>query len=146
MSVSIPSMTRTLFAIVLLGLVAMTACESQDASASNPSNGFSVNSSDPANVVDAVFEAAKTGNASLLKGLCNPAGTFDLDARRICDYASGFDKEGEFPMFFARGKRNGEVQQSGDQASVPFLFGPNGDKPDTMDLVKRDGKWYIECF
>jgi hypothetical protein len=105
-----------------------------------------VDRSDPKNVVEAIFKAAKTGDASHLQGLCDPKLTTDIDARRICDYAAGFDPEGEFPMFFASGRIVGNRRETDDWAEVPFVYGPNGDLLDTMVLAKRDGKWYLEAF
>lgn len=105
-----------------------------------------MNRSDPRNVVDAVFQAARSGHPAFLEDLCDPLPPTQIDVRRICDYAAGFDPEGEFPMFFANGRLVGSVLEQGDQAWVPFYFGPNGDRLDTMELVKREGKWYLERF
>lgn len=107
---------------------------------------FAVDHADPQSVVEVIFVVARGGDARLLSGLCDPTGQADLDTRRICDYAEGFDREGEFPMFFGEGKLDGAAVVLGTQAWVPFLFGPNGDERDTMELVNREGKWYLEQF
>jgi hypothetical protein len=109
-------------------------------------DGFQVDHDNPSSVVEAIFVVAKGADAKILGGLCDPNGQVDLDVRRICEYAHGFDPEGEFPMFFGEGKVAGPHQILGDRAWVPFLFGPNGDKRDTIQLVRREGKWYLEQF
>lgn len=136
---------RMYLSLIIQGMLLFTGCETSEADATSAA-AITVDHTNPASVVEAIFQAAKTGDASLLQGICDPSGNAHLDVRRICDYANGFDKEGEFPMFFAEGRLNGDAYISGETAKVPFLFGPDGDKPDTMDLVKRDGKWYIERF
>ena len=103
--------------------------------------------SDPSQVVSTIFEVARgTVPPTVLAQLCDPGGENDLDTRRICDNARGFEPEGEFAMFFRRGKVNGPAVINGDVATVPFLFGPDGDEAELMDLVKKDGKWYLSAF
>jgi len=55
------------------------------------------------------------------------------------------DKE-PFATFFSKGKINGNATIEGDKAQVPILFGPDGTKDETMNLVKKDNKWYLQSF
>ena len=108
-----------------------------------------MNSKIPANVVNAIFYAARTQDFQILGELCDPEGKGDGDTRSICDLA--FSKENEeFVEVFKNGKVSGsttnESNEYGDFAAVPILFGPKGDKKETMNLVKRDGKWYLSSF
>jgi len=115
---------------------------------------FTLNSKIPANVVNAIFYAARTQDFQILGELCDPEGKGDGDTRRICDLA--FSKKNdeytreEFVEVFKNGKVSGsttnESNEWGDFADVPILFGPKGDKKETMNLVKRDGKWYLSSF
>ncbi len=131
--------------IILLAL-GLQACGGASAPIETASPG-GFDQSDPSQVVSVLFEVARgTVPATVLSQLCDPTGESDMDTRRICDNANGFDPEGEFAMFFRRGKLNGSAVIDGDNASVPFLFGPDGDEAEMMDLVKKDGKWYLSAF
>lgn len=132
-------------ALVSLALGTLAACgaEVQD----RTERDVAVDHSDPRSVMETVFKVARgEAEATVLAGLCDPLARHDLDVRRICDYAAGFDPSGEFPMFFAEGKLVGEPYGEGDRAWIPFVFGPEGNKIDTMELVQREGKWYLEQF
>jgi hypothetical protein len=131
---------------VALGIVLMLpSCENEPTPNAH-STEYIVDYTEPRSVVGAIFAVANGANPKLLEGLCDPSGECDLDVRRICDYANGFDKNGEFPMFFAAGKVIGQQAIVEQRAFVPILFGPNGDLRDTMELVQKNEKWYLERF
>ena len=113
---------------------------------SQPAAGSSVDQSDPAKVVQAVFDAAQTQSFVALASLCDPQGQNDKDTATICAMTADHSDKDSFVTYFAKGKINGEVAVSGDRAQVPFLFGPNGDQQETMSLIQRDGKWYLLEF
>ncbi|MDX2174549.1 MAG: DUF4878 domain-containing protein [Bacteroidota bacterium] len=103
-----------------------------------------VNSS-PESVVNSVFEAAKTGDISNLSKLCAPNGEGDGDTKRLCALKSA--TEDDFDKYFKMGKISGNVEITDDtHAKVPIMFGPDGTKAETMNLVKIDGKWYLSGF
>jgi hypothetical protein len=104
--------------------------------------------STPEGVVQAIFDAAQSGDFSALGDLCDPQGESDGDAQIICDAATDEASQEEVARFFAKGKITGDAEISGDgnQALVPFLFGPDGDVEETMVLIKRDGQWYLLGF
>src|SRR5690606_35866799 len=90
----------------------------------------------PQSVVSAIFHAASTGELEALAGLCDPMKENDGDTRRICEVAAADEAgQAEFKSYFAAGKLNGEPQVEGDRAEVPFLFGPDGTREETMVLV-----------
>ncbi len=101
-----------------------------------------VDQSDPKKVVQAVFDAAQTKNYALLQNLCAP--DCDSDCKMICQLSA--ENEDEFLKYFSKGKITGEAKINGDKADVPFLFGPQGDKEETMRLVKVDGKWFLQSY
>lgn len=108
---------------------------------------FVLDQSNPENVVNAIFEAAKTGNLDLLTGLCDPMAENDGDTRRMCAANEANDQEKEeFITYFKDGKIAGEVLIEGDEARVPFLFGPGATENEEMVLINRDGKWYLYSF
>jgi len=102
----------------------------------------------PEGVVQAIFDAAQSGNFASLKNLCDPLGENDGDTQMICDVAADDTNREQFVQYFAAGKINGEViiSPTGDQAAVPFLFGPDGNSEETMELINRDGQWYLFSF
>jgi len=98
--------------------------------------------STPEDVLNTIFDAAKTKDYSKLATLCDPDA--DNDSKHICDLKDE-DKD-SFIQYFSKGKVNGNAVITGDAAAVPVLFGPDGTKAETMNLVKKDGKWYLKSF
>ena len=126
---------------VSLVLLAFSGC------GNSKSAPFALDASDPTSVMEAVFTVARgEAPASVLAQLCDPEGQNDADTRRISAYSAGFDADGEFPMFFAEGKINGDVIILEDSADIPFLYGPNGTDVESMKMIRRDGKWYLFQF
>jgi hypothetical protein len=105
-----------------------------------------VDFTDPVKVVQAIFDAAKNKDIVILTTLCDPEGENDGDTRRICDVAKDTRKLDEFVLWFSKGKVTGEAVIEEDRARVPFIFGPDGNKKEEMNLIKRDGKWYLYSF
>jgi hypothetical protein len=108
----------------------------------------STSANTPVDVMLAVFEAARTGQFDGLAELCDPRGENDGDTQMICDLASDETHRDAFVEAFANGKLMGEAQISPDgmAAEVAFAFGPEGDQEETMELVNRDGQWYLFGF
>jgi hypothetical protein len=106
----------------------------------------SVDFTDPASVLEAVFTAAQTEDFAVLSGLCDPQGENDDDTALICAITAGHPDKDSFVQYFALAKIAGEAAVEGDRAEVPFLFGPEGDQEETMGLILRDGKWYLSGF
>lgn len=112
----------------------------------------------PQDVVNTLFEAAKTDNPALLKGLCPPNQSNDGDTDCVCALASGYQPHKcaedshnhmlwkEYVEYFERGKINGEVRIGGNYAKVPFVFGLDASRSETMGLVLVDGRWYLMSF
>lgn len=101
---------------------------------------------DPASVLQAVFRAAQSGDFSQLAGLCDPLGENDGDTADICAMTADDDLAASFREWFATGQITGEAAINGDQAELPFTFGPNGDQDETMTLIRRNGRWYLSGF
>ena len=97
-------------------------------------------------VVSSIFFAAQNGQSDHLAGLCDPEGSSNKHARRICSQTVGGDDWDAFVSQFAKGKLIGEARISGDRAQVNFVFGPNGTSPETMELVRRGDKWHLSAF
>lgn len=101
--------------------------------------------SDPEQVLKAVFKAAKSGDYTGLSDLCDAEG--DGDVKRICDIENQTEaKQEEFNSYFKTGKIVGEPEIEGSDAKVKFTFGPEGDKDEEMNMVKKNGKWYLSSF
>ncbi len=111
--------------------------------------GNAIDQSKPEAVVRAIFAAAKSGDFTSLKVLLPPSGKCDGDVKNVCGVDEANDKgKAEFRAYFEKGNVTGtaEISEDGNKAAVDFLFGPTGKKPETMNLVKEDGKWYLESF
>ncbi len=96
----------------------------------------------PEAVVNTIFDAAKNKDYSKLSTLC--ADDADGDSKSICNLPE--ERKESFVEYFSKGKVNGSAQIEGDNAKVNILFGPDGTKEETMNLTKKDGKWYLVSF
>ena len=106
----------------------------------------SVDFADPASVVQAIFAAARAQEYALLSSLCDPLGEHDGDMDLICTMNEDHPDKESFIAFFANAQVAGEPVIDGDQAQVPVLVGPDGDQEEIMNLVQREGKWYLLGF
>ncbi len=116
---------------------------------SGEKSGIVIDQSKPEAVVTAIFTAAKSGDYSALKSILPPSGKNDGDVRQVCAVADAEEKVVKsFRSFFQKGKISGEPRISSDglKAEVDFLFGPDGTKKETMNLLKEGGKWYLGSF
>lgn len=99
----------------------------------------------PKGVAEAIFEAARSGKYAGLAALIDTEA--DGDSKRIGDVAKADEKhQAEFKTYFEKGTVSGEPTIEGDKAAVPILFGLNGKKPETFNLIRRNGKWYLQSF
>ncbi len=120
--------------IVAVGLITGTGCSA------------SLDQSSPEGVVNAVFHAAKSGDATHLSQLCDPRGDNDGDTRRICKLTNDGEDWKRFVEYFADGSVGTDVRTAGSRAVVPFKFGPGGTKSEEMKVIEVDGKWYLSSF
>ena len=117
-----------------------SACKGKSGSAAD-------DQSTPTSVANSIFDAAKSGDYSKLKNLCNASLEPDIDSKKICEVADGDDKlKSMFKEYFAKGKMVGEATIEGDDAKVNILFGPDGTKEETFSMKKKDGKWYLMSY
>lgn len=128
---------RVVFAALLL---AACAKEIQDPRSAE------VNFRDPKSVTAQIFYAAETGRTEHLHGLCDPIGENDIDTQRICDVHPGSPDWEPFRRNFAHAHLNGEPRVNEEHARLDFLFGPEADQSETMQLVRRGGRWYLSSF
>lgn len=128
-------MLRRWIALVLIG--GLGACATNAA----------IDQTNPESVVQAIFSAANSEDFVAVKDLCDPQGENDSDTQDICNLADGDPEfQQEFVKYFAKGETTGDVEIKDDQAMVPILFGPEGDREETMVLVKREDNWYLSSF
>ncbi len=128
------NMKKATSIIVVIAVVMITACNGKS---SDPQ-------SSPRAVAEAIFDAAKTGNYQGLAALIDTDA--DNDSRRIAQAATDEATQEEFKKYFAKGKVNGEPVVNDDKASVNILFGLDGTNEETFEMVKKDGKWYLQSF
>ena len=105
-----------------------------------------VDFTNPASVLMAVFDAAASGDYTNLAGLCDPMGENDGDTALICEITAEHEMASDFAAYFGNGRINGNLIINGDHAELPFLFGPAGDQDSTMNFILRDGNWYLFDF
>jgi hypothetical protein len=71
----------------------------------------------------------------------------DRDAKDVAGIATApVDRQAEFRKLFGTGKVAGEVVVRGDGAEVPILFGPDGTREETFQMVKRGDRWHLQQF
>lgn len=100
----------------------------------------------PLTPLEKIIAAAREGDPSGLADLCDPDGTVDSDARRICeaspDDARAWDL---FRAWFAHARIGGFVPRPGDPdelARVSIVFGPDERRAE-VTLVRRGARWYL---
>ena len=109
----------------------------------------------PNAVLEEIIRAAKTHDFSNLHKLCPPDGSNDGDTQKyICDIDSGSKaQKKEFISYFKDARITGEVVYRSfdgiEKAAVPFWFNhPGGESRsnETMNMIKMEGKWYLQDF
>lgn len=128
-----------------LALIAAILCAGCAEDIADPISG-DVDFANPKSVLGSVFYAARTGEIGHLASLCDPRGTANHAVQRICALEAQSSDLGSFRANFARARLNGEPRISGDTAVIKFLYGPKGTDRETMTLVRRDGRWYLQSF
>ncbi len=98
----------------------------------------------PRAVAETIFNTAKSGNYDALASLIDSEA--DSDSKMIAQAAVDKKIQEEFKTHFKNGKIVGDPVINGDKASVNILFGPDGDKEETFEMVKREGRWYLQSF
>lgn len=109
-----------------------------------PALGAAADHSTPELVVGAIFTAAKTNDAAILRGLCDPEGEADGDVTDLCEIPES--EFAEFVQFFANGSITGPavVAPDGNTARVPNSFGPpDNQQAETIVVVKRGDAWFL---
>lgn len=130
---------KTLICSLFIVATVFTACKGKSGSGDAQST--------PAGTANIIFDAAKSGDYSKLKTLCDASLDQDTDSKKICEVADGDEKlKNSFKEYFAKGKVVGEATVEGDNAEVKILFGPDGTKDETFKMKKKDGKWYLMSF
>lgn len=106
-----------------------------------------VDQSRPQEVVQAIFDAAASGNLEHLRHLAAPNGMADGDVERVSTVADASpENQASFRDYFIKGQLQGDPVIDGDWAKVDFTFGPDGNKRETMNLRRVNGKWFLESF
>jgi hypothetical protein len=115
----------------------------------------------PENVMYTIFQAAKTGEVEILKSLLPPFDSkkgkipCDVDCKALCNPGNESMKTelkgnylslSSFKDYFSTAKMSGDPIIVGDEARVPFLFGPKLENKETMNLQRINGKWYLLSF
>lgn len=126
--------TTTIVAIAF-AIMAGAACNS--AGTQNPQDS-------PRSVAETIFNAARSGNYDGLPVLIDADA--DSDSKMIAQAVTDKNIQEEFRTHFKNGKVVGEPVIKDDRASVNILFGPGGDKEETFEMVRKDGKWYLLSF
>lgn len=105
---------------------------------------------DPLEVVERMFEAARTRSPALLHGLCDPLGGNDGDTATVCSLTLDAAEWPQFLRAFEHGRVAGQADYGREgqarTATVPILFGPDGDAEERIVLVERNGRWYLSAF
>ena len=119
---------------------------------------YKIDFKDPKSVVNAIFYAAENKDFEILGSLCDPNGKGDIDTKSICGLSESTetgvvgDKTTRTNLITSlkKGKLVGIVTYGSYEgtktARVPFLFGPNGKTEETMNLIQRNGNWYLSSF
>ena len=106
-----------------------------------------LNQSTPRNTVEEIFRCARTGDYSQIHLLCDPLGRGDGDTKELCSInLQSQAQKIEFRNFFKLAYTIDQKIIKERGAEVNFKFGPRAQKNETMRLIKRNGKWYLNSF
>lgn len=130
-------MLKTTGLVVLTALLAAPTTAAQEAGP---------DFTDPVQVVEAIFEAARTQDPAILPDLCPPDDANDGDTESICNVKRDGELWDRFVEWFAKGEVTGAAAIARDRATVPFRFGPDGMREEEMRLQLIDGRWYLASF
>lgn len=138
------SMVGTVLAMALLySSVLLTAgCEKKIVDPKREVVDFA----DPKSVTAAIFWAAEHDDDRHLASLCDPQGHNDEDTARVCALTRTSPDWAAFRAAFAGAHLDGEPRVSGDHAAIYFVYGADGRDSETMELVRRDRRWYLSEF
>jgi hypothetical protein len=115
----------------------------------------------PENVMNTIFQAAKTGEVGVLKFLLPPYDNAqgkvpcDGDCKALCnpgndrmrdELGHNYIELHDFKSYFSKAKIIGSPTIIGNKAEVKFVFGPNLESNETMNLQRINGKWYLSSF
>lgn len=98
----------------------------------------------PERVMNYIFEAAKKEDFSNFKYLCDPYSENDSNVNYVC-YAGLMLEQGKNELIanFSSGRIIGEPKIQDDRAEIEFAYGPNSDRLEKANLIKRNEKWYL---
>ncbi len=137
-------MKTIIYALFIMAAM-ITGCNSKSESADAKSTVDA--QSTPEGVANMIFDGAKSGDYAKLKGLCDASLDTDVDSKKICELADGDENLKKlFKEYFSNGKIVGAPTIEGDDAKVSILFGPDGTKDETLNMKKKDGKWYLTSY
>jgi hypothetical protein len=115
----------------------------------------------PESVMNAIFQAAKTGMVEFLPQLLPPIDQTtgqrpcDGDCKALCypgnesmrsELRTNYITLENFQLVLSKAVILKTTILSGNSAEVTFLFGPNLEKNETMNLQKINDKWYLKSF
>ncbi len=141
---------RNAFGTMLISVFLFMTCNTpdQDSSTSNSDTNASIGpdqiNDSPENVVNTIFEIAKSGNLDNLDKCCDPMSE-DVKVIRLCDIVE-FESS-VLKRYFGNARINGEIKILDETANVPIMAGPESNqKALVFSMVKREGKWYLSSF
>lgn len=101
----------------------------------------------PEGTIKHLIESAENEDYSKLRNLIDPYGEFDQDAFAIC-IVEMYPEEmkTQWKNEFAKGRIIGMPELSEQTADVEIAMGISSNRLETIHLVKRQDKWYIQSF
>ena len=114
--------------------------------------------SDPRNVVQRLFDAARADDPRMLAGLCDPDHNNDGDTECICALDPGYSGRDpdvkthchlsweEFKIQFSKGRLAHDPGHEPNEAQVEFYYGRYGKKRASMAVNYKNGMWYLHSI
>ena len=101
----------------------------------------------PEGLMSYIFESIKAREFTNFRYLCDPYAENDSDVNAFC-YVEILSKESKEELFnnFKNARLIGDTIVNGDRAAVEFAYGPYTDKLESMELINRNGFWYLLSF
>ncbi len=101
----------------------------------------------PKTLMNYIFKSAKKGDFSNFRYLCDPYAENDTDTKAMCFIEMQSQKQKELIISsLGNGRIMGEPKIKGDKAEIEFAYGESSSNLDTMNLINRNGFWYLSSI
>ncbi|MEP7255398.1 MAG: hypothetical protein ABI666_06455 [Ferruginibacter sp.] len=134
--------------VTFITIIIFTACNGKSKDTDQSTLTAMADQSTPQTLAEAIFSAARNGDLSQLKNICDIPSEADRDSKEICEIINADDKSKEsFKIYYSNGKVDGEPLIEGDKARLNIKLSSSESSlifvRKVFNMAKKDGKWFL---